>query len=1367
MENMKRETSKGRLALSFLLLFVCYAAMRAQNLRQVTTADGLASSSVTCIHQANDGILWIGTLDGMNAYYGEQMLRPDMKQVHSLEGYIIENLVETELHNMWIQTTYGLHRLERLTRNTVSFPQFTGVYKLRLAGKDRVMVCDISNQFYLYRPEKQKFVKVGYRLLDGEELVDLGGTDDFCWLAGNKGLYRYNWTEVNEEQVELDQAVCLMDTPIKYCRVSMQPEVIYVIDVMNRLYQVDIRRGEKTLVVDLGKEVDERGMPSGIVECNGAWYISFKVAGVLKYEYSPSKREWSHTDLGIRSGVFGILKDRRQNLIWIATDGQGLFAYWEGIYSIRSFKYSDFNNRMGKPVRSLFVDDRDWLWIGTKGEGLLGIDRSNPDRYLSDCPQKLYTSSNSSLPDNSVYALSASAHGGFWIGTDSGVGFYHYGSRSVQEVKGGSEVEYVHAIQEVGDSVLWIATVGKGVFKADIGKSGNSLKLERLRHFDVDGGNFSSNYFFAMHYTPDGDLWLGNRGHGVFKMYPYGMEPTAWPNKQRSLLQNDVFALCEHKNVLWIGTSCGLVGQGEDGKEWFLDQSDGLPNNIVRSLQVDSKDGLWVATNNGLAQLSADFSEVKNYGRRDGLRITEFSDGATFRTPETLYFGGVDGWVEVSGNSEYKVEPEFRPPLYFIQLRSGDKRISLHLLELNNLDKKENTKVELEHDENAFTITFKAMDYLNMGDYRYLYKVEKGEESVWVDNGSLGTVSLAQLQPGHYTFQVKYRNVATGQESEPICLDIHIKPYWWQTPFMTCLYWVLFLLGTGYLSYTQYTKTKRRHQYALQDMEQRHKEEIYEEKLRFFTNITHEFSTPLTLIYGPCERILSYEGTDDFVRRYVNIIRKHTGRLYQLIQEIIDYRRIETKHQQLNLERYNVSEYVDEACDVFVDMADKNGVNLSKEIEPGIFWNMDRRNLPKIVVNLLSNAMKYTPKGGEVKVTLCKLPEDKLQLKVYNTGKGIKEEDRIRIFNRYSILDEVEENASNGLSRNGLGMAICHSSVKLLEGDIVINSEVGSYAEFVVTLPLLPLTEGENNSFVKDVVSLSEQNKEMAQQVEAETLTDDVHAPLLDNVNHQTNKPLVLVVDDNKDILFLLREVMSHSYDVKTALNAEEALSALKSMTPNLIITDVMMPGTDGMSLTRKIKRNKHTMHIPIVILSARNTDEAKTEGMQAGADAYIGKPFNVQYLQSVVDRLIENRKNMEEYFNSSACSYEYMEGQLVKQEDRDFIQQLNEVLDRRLSDNELTTDALADELNISPRSLYRRLKAMELPSPKEYIKERKMEKAVKLLLTSGMSIQEIIFECGFNNRAHFYKDFGKRYGMTPKEFRTQNRTPDASLESK
>lgn len=1367
---MKR-FSLVRFSLFFIILFVCSSVIRAQNLRQLLNEDGLASSAVMCIHQSANGVLWLGTLDGLNIYYGMKVERPRGTSVGlSLEGYIIERIVSAGEHTLWVQTGYGLKMIDTEAGKMADFPQFTGLYMLRDAGLGRAVVLDTKRQLYLYQPSDSAFVRVPYSITASEEITDLGGTEDFFWTAGTAGVYRYNWSVTDTGEYRLDQAVCLTDNSVKYCTVTSEAETLYIIDMKNRLYRLNIRRNEMTFILELGEEVNRRGTPSGIVEKKGAYFVSFKVGGVLKYEYDMVSQAWTQTDLGIRSGVFGMMKDKFQDIVWVASDGQGLFAYWDSEYNIRSYRYSDFSHILGKPVRALFVDNKDWLWIGTKGEGLLGIDRSNRRKEIYQCSQRLLTASNSSLEDNSVYALASSVYDGFWVGTDQGINFFDYSTRSLKEVYCEQKIAYVHSIQEVGDSVVWIATVGTGIFKAKIDRDKGTIQLKDIQHFNIDEGVFSSNYFFAMHCTENGELWLGNRGHGVFKMTSNGLKPIVWPDKLHSYLQNDVFALYKNKGILWAGTSCGLMGLSDDEKVWFIDKKHGLPNNIVHSMQADVRGNLWVATNNGIACLDTGLNEIKSYGRKDGLLVSEFSDGASLYEDSVLFFGGVNGWVEISNNPYYTVADNYVPPLYFVSFKEYGNDINIHLFPQRAGLNEKYPVMELEHNENTFSVEVIAMDYINSGDYTYLYQIDAQDNGKWIDNGSSNVLSFVQMSPGNYMLHVKYRSHTTGFESKAICMKIHIKPLWWQSTYMKFVYWSLLIIGISYLVMFQYRKTRQKHVYALQQLELQHKEELYEEKLRFFTNITHKFSTPLTLIYSPCERILTHEGTDEYVRKYVMLIKKHTERLYRLIQEIIDYRRIETRHQQLNLERYNLSEYMNDCCTSFADLAEKNQIDLICEIDEMVCWNMDRRCFPKIVDNLLSNALKYTPSGGTVKVSLVKLSEKEIQIKVYNTGKGIKEEDKMRIFNRYSVLDEVEENASNALSRNGLGMAICHSIVELLGGKVEINSEVGRFAEFVVTLPLLPLSEKGTEVSINEVVPLGIQNKEIARKVTSETVKEtvemEVEQPDSGYVTLSSEEhPLILVVDDNKDVLFLLGEVLSHSYEVKTARNAEEALDLLRTVTPHLIITDVMMPGIDGMILTKMIKQNKHVRQIPLIILSAKNTDEAKVKGLQMGADAYIGKPFNVQYLQAVVARLIENRRNMQEYYNTSACSFEYLEGHLVNQEDKDFVYRLNEIVEKNLQNNTLTIEMIAEALHISVRSLYRRLKDLDLPSPRDYAREWKMKKAVKLLLTTNLSIQEIMYECGFNNRAHFYKEFGKRYAMTPKEYRNQHRNPDFSLE--
>lgn len=538
-------------------------------------------------------------------------------------------------------------------------------------------------------------------------------------------------------------------------------------------------------------------------------------------------------------------------------------------------------------------------------------------------------------------------------------------------------------------------------------------------------------------------------------------------------------------------------------------------------------------------------------------------------------------------------------------------------------------------------------------------------------------------------------------------------------------------------------------------MEQQHKEELYEEKLRFFTNITHEFYTPLTLIYGPCERLLEYDHSE-YIQKYVTMIKANAERLNALIQEIIDFRRLETGHQVQCIQQVDVSALCNDIIHSFSELAERNNIQVENVVSEDIVWNTDRRSLMKILNNLISNAFKYTSAGGRIRVTVDVADNQKLRIKVYNTGKGIRQEDIPLVFNRYKVLDGVEASNIKGMtSRNGLGLAICHSMVELLKGDIQIQSEYGSYAEFIVLLPMLDLTldiKG-NDSSVSDVTSPAN----VAPQVSVDALNStEKGADIAENK--------ILVVDDNTEMLALLQESFSKDFNVIVAQNAEQALEKVKNETPSLIITDVMMPGMDGFELTRQLKQNKYTMSIPVIILSAKNSSQEKIVGFDAGADAYIGKPFEIDYLKAIVVRLIENRSKLKDYFNSSACAYDFSHGHLVKAEDKEFLLKVTEYIENHVDSEELSLEELAEYMQVSVRTLYRRFKEIGLDSPKDYIKEYRINLAAKLLRTTSLTVQEIIYKTGFINRSHFYKEFSKHYQMTPKDYRNMYNKKEDNL---
>ncbi|MDR1682746.1 MAG: response regulator, partial [Candidatus Symbiothrix sp.] len=772
-------------------------------------------------------------------------------------------------------------------------------------------------------------------------------------------------------------------------------------------------------------------------------------------------------------------------------------------------------------------------------------------------------------------------------------------------------------------------------------------------------------------------------------------------------------------------------------------ENDGLPNNTIHGILEGPKGELWLSANTGIILFDPSNETFRNFNRNTGLKITEFSDNAYHKdeNQSIYFFGGVDGvvWIKSEDNSKKK----YFPDIYFTKLRIFNKEYNIH-----DFEKNEGTAhhIELNHRQNFFAVTFVAMDFINGENGRYSYKLENFSD-VWMDTPS-NEAQFTNIPPGHYTLKVRYNDGTTGYENRIQNLPILILPPWYASLIARIIY-VLSTIGALILIYL-YLKEKyeRKKKKIAKELDEKYKEEMYKSKLRFFTNITHEISTPLTLIYGPCDRILQYTESDSFIRKYASMIKSNAERLNNLIQEIIDFRRMETGNQMRKIETLNISEIIKEITGSFAELVERNHIRFETGIAPEILWNTDKNCFSKIIYNLISNAFKYTPAGGKIRVE-CRMVETEyvpsLQIIVHNTGKGIHEEDIPRIFNLYSVLDNIKENSIKGLSsRNGLGLAICQTMTELLEGSITVNSVINEYAEFTVSLPTLEVPEPE------------QQKEELKTPV-----TEQVAA------NSKTNKTIkesILVIDDNSELLTLVGDILSAEYRVITADNGKQGLEVLKHETPAVIITDIMMPEIDGITLSKQIKGNKHTMHIPLIILSAKNTTDDKIQGVESGADVYIPKPFNADYLCSVVRRLIKNKKTLEQYYNSSASAFEFSGGQLIQKEDRDFLQQAIEIIDRHIDDNEFSPEMLAETMGVSMRTFYRKLKDLNQQPPNDFIKDRRIQYSAKLLVTTNLTIQEIMYQTGFINRSHFYKEFAKRYGKSPKEYRQQKKQQDKTL---
>lgn len=1340
------------------LLFLVTLYVYPHNLKQISNRDGLSNSSVICLFQDSERFLWVGTYDGLNMYDGRDIIvyKPHVNSRRSLSSNVIREIVETKDQSLWVNTKWGLNKLSR-KKNVVeeSYDEFRDTYFIAKDSQDHLFVLAKHGFVSFYDETNKRFVDISV----GEDITNSYAhnftidDNDTIWITLQGRIQKFTVDFENEKLPRLVRHPDLAH-PEEITNVCYSKGRFIFVDLKRDLYTV--YKGKIEYIANISELTNENGIISTIIFDGDDILIGFKTNGLFRLH---AKENYRSERIDINCGVFSLWKDELQDIIWIGTDGQGVFAYTKDAYTFCNITLDQLPIKKKRPVRAIQTDPDDNLWLGTKDNGVIRIKNYRTAKEYSSSNVIQYTM-NDGLANNSVFAFALSRKNVLWICSDGpGISYYSYKDEKIRRI---SNDRYVHTIHEASDSVLWIGA-DKGLLKLSIKWVGNEPTVTGSKAYlsEVRGKRFDIQ-IYSMFPENDSILWLGTRGSGAFR---FNMHTGAYRNirfNQEGIppIDDILCILKDSKQRLWFGSSYGLTRldsyQEENVAFTTYSESDGLPNNTIHGLNEDSRGNLWLSSNTGIVQFNPDSEVFRQYNYKTGLEVFEFSDNAYYKSPYTgsIFYGGVNGVVWLREDSI--TENTMVPKIYFTRLRIFNEDCNM-----NDFMKggKENQHLELKHNQNFFSISFVAMDFINGANSNYSYLLENFS-NVWMKTEQTNEAHFTSIPPGKYVLKVRYNSGIDGSEDQYESIGIIILPPWYFSIYAKVFY--LFLaIGIGFYIVRHVSRRNERKRQAIAEkLEERHKEEVYEEKLRFFTNITHEFCTPLTLIYGPCERILTHPKTDSFTRKYVQLIKSNTERLNALIQEVIEFRRMETGHKTCNIQQVNINEILNDISTSFSELAEQNKVTFEVEIENPIYWNTDFRCLSKILNNLISNAFKYTPEGGIIRIRVL-VEDGRLVLRVYNTGKGIRKENMKLIFNRYSILDNIEENAVKGLSsRNGLGMAICHSMVELLKGEIRIESEVNQYAEFIVSLPeleLTPLTDGRQTpvgSPLGDKVETSGQTEQEPIPVSA------VPTGLVPD----SAKAKVLVIDDNREILGLVEEILSDKYFVITAGDGEKGMELLKTEMPDLVITDVMMPGTDGFELTRQIKQNKHTMYIPLIILSAKNTNEEKIEGIESGADAYIPKPFNANYLCAVVDRLLDNRNKLKEYYNSSASAYEFANGQLMQKEDKDFMQHVISFINENMNNVELSPEDMANYLQISIRNLYRKFKELDQLPPKDFIKDYRVHHAAKLLKTTKLTIQEIIYKSGFSNRSHFYKEFDKRFNTTPREYREAHNHKDDTL---
>ncbi|MDR1454631.1 MAG: hybrid sensor histidine kinase/response regulator, partial [Tannerella sp.] len=956
-------------------IFSCFLfhAVHAGNLRQISSRDGLSNSSVIFLFQDSERFLWIGTFDGLNMYDGRDIhvYKPNISKNNTLSGNVIRKIVETENSYLWISTKWGLNKLSK-KHNIIEeyYDEFKDDSRIVRDRHDNLYVIGKKGLLSVYDRRRKMFRDIP---INPEiECQNITG----CFIDANDTLY------INHRGVMEKYAILHRDSSMS--EIVRCEDYRHPLPIDNAFHDRDrilfVNRAGDLYIINQVRTFyagnhaalfRENGLIASIIMHGSDILAGFKTNGLYclraQKNYEPEK-------IDINCGVFSLLKDEAQDIVWIGTDGQGVYAWTNDDYTFAGINLSQLPVRKERPVRAIYADSLDYLWMGTKDNGILRIKNHHAAREYTGENVRHFTTATG-LSNDAVFAFAKSRSGEvLWIGSDGpDINYYSYRDDRIHTLANHSPTgfDYIHSLFETSDSVLW-AGAGSSLLKIALRKTPDGYEAASCRQYDFNLKNRQTfNQIFALHSENDSIIWIGIRGNGLVRFNALSGDYRLITFDENGIApMNDI--LCIHrdrKNNFWIGSSYGITRLRMNGDGTFdcknYNENSGLPNNTVHGILENADGELWLSSNNGIILFNPVNETFRTFNQKTGLKVVEFCDNAYFYDSRTAecFFGGVDGIVRIKNDA--KQIRRFIPEIHFTRLRIFNSEYNIRDFEKG---REGDSRIELNHNQNSFAISFVALDYVYGENGKYSYNLENFS-SVWM-NTSSNEAQFTNIPPGSYTLNVKYDDGTMPGETPVSRIAVIIHPPWYVTLPMKTFY-VALALGLLFLIRLfikkQYEEKKRN---MARTLDEKYREELQERKLRFFTNITHEFCTPLTLIYGPCMRILNHEGCDASVLRYAGIIRSNAIRLNGLIQEVIDFRRMETGHRICHIQSLDINEILSELTDSFNEPAEHNGINFQTRIEPDMIWNTDCGCFTKILNNLISNAFKYTPPKGDITVTI-------------------------------------------------------------------------------------------------------------------------------------------------------------------------------------------------------------------------------------------------------------------------------------------------------------------------------------------------------------------------------------------------------------
>lgn len=1341
--------------------------------KDIGNSDGLSNSAVNTVYMDSRGYIWMGTWDGLNRYDGDnvKVFKPNVFEEGNISNNIIRDIFEDKLNNLWVVTEDGLNMFDYRTEKFTSF--LTGINTIdyrenrfhAFMDKDSNVWCNIYNYgLSRFDYEKGAFTKPlmakGHPELFSKAAGIAFGSDHLWVLSRNGKVFKLGIQHMNVREVFRIPENKAANVSQNWFKEYQNDMLIFTVLENGGLLQVN--PGEKSLktyhakkpafnVTSLSKSLDGSFFWGGTDD--GNVFKLFPETNQLEF-LRQELTQFIHQQIKIWT-----ITETEPDLLWIGTDGNGVYRFImeNNFFSSYSKDQSNDKNLNHNIVRAVHEDKSGNLWVGTRGAGINIIPKEKkPTRFIN---------TTNGLSNNAVLALAEDDNENIWVGTDShGIDMIEKNSGQIfhfpEDFVNPPPIDFGYVYAIVFDSFgdLWIGTSGYGLLRFTVEKQGaGKYRLETYDHYKSEHQNgLLSNIVYAVAEGKPNIMWIGTRGSGLYRLNKITGEFSAFssnPDNQNSLSNNDVLSLHKSDNqVLWIGTSGGLNRMDMSTSPYTFShftENNGLTNNTVHSILQDSNKNIWVSTNKGIVRINATDSTVRNYLKSDGLQNNEFTDGAADYGKQSarFYFGGVNG-VDWFYPLEVK-DSDYFPRLAITDFALlGSESQNRRNFTDKNID--EADSVILRHDQNFFRFSFTALNYHNKEKTRYTYSLKgKDNEFQLEDTGYEAT--FTNIPSGEYLFTINWTNENGIWHPASRKVHITVLPPFWQTPWAYALYSLVFIALMFLLGYSIRNKMKRRHKITIDRLEFQKIKEMNQYKFQFFTNIAHEFRTPLTLIMAPAARLMDIKTGHDELTPYLKSIYNNSTRLLHLIRELIDFRKAETGKFTLKVNHDNISSFINTIKAAFDQYAVQKNISLKVIAgEKPIYGWFDNRILEKIMLNLISNAIKYSFNGGEVIVKL-RQEGDYLRISVKDTGKGISEKYQNKIFDRFFQQTENLPNEKVRKDSAGVGLSLTKSLTEIHKGNIHLESIPGQGSNFTVSIPVEAKYYSENEKSIETVIDETKIKDRAEEELIGDEEVEFLSKPMQSEKLEQ-DLETILVVDDNAQIRSLIADILHPDYAILTAKNGLEALEIIKKQEISVIISDVIMPDMDGLELTRNIKENPVTSHLPIILLTAKGELEHRIEGIESGADSYIPKPFDPRHLKIRVKKLIENRDKLQKLIQSKGfAGQEKMPG--LNSRDTDFMKKIYDLIEKNIDNEELDADTIAAEVYISKTQLYRKVKAITGYTPHGLIKSIRLKKAGQMLLNTDLTVSEIIYETGFKNRTYFYRSFKETFGDSPLDY--------------